>query len=1519
MDFAVHIHQSGPFKSLPIYEPSLMSIKNNGRVTLVARMVIWDQSGEHLCKGNLTNQFFRLRADIPKQQSLMTLVHAKVEHIRGPVLTIDEQAKALLHSPCTTESLLKTSETCGGLGALGLGMTYAGFQVMTLNDIQKKFCDQVKQDNRCSVVQGDICKMPTIIQMHETGQGASTYAFGFNCQPFSTLGDNRQGDDERSATLTYGLYSAYLLQMKIVILECVPNAAQSQFVKQGIQHYINHTDAHRSDVLLELADVWPSFRKRWWCVLTHPALGKVTLYGLPKLEQRPTISDILPKFMDFTGSKLEQLKLSEHEREMFLKNGKGAQSNMVDRNSTLQTALHSWGNQCIKCKCGCDREFSNQRLQNEGIHGALVYIANNFPKDSLRHLSGQEMALLTGFPKESGWDDDQRMLTAGVGQLASSIQSAWIAALIRQHLQDQKFVSQDVTNPKQVLACVCLATLDLQQKWMGSYTTVEMDLFRESIEKWLFVSPKQVDPANQEGNVLGALHSLSKGATEVIPTRLDDEETNPICVEESRDTGDGFSQVLRTRIAHIEQIAATKSDTNFGELKCQSHTGGLIAFAVKPPNQSDPPIPPQSETTHECRTNSEVTPQDVVKSEDEKFSSPVYQQVSPSEICPSNLVVFDQEAQVFRTIRISSHQTVDALLKAEQTIHGVKFRAFTSVGKEIEGWEEISHQIIVLSQHHRPKPTSILYREAQLKARPRLESVLFQQGAVAVDEMKYYLDTLAEQSDLGSCHPLCIDSLGDVHELAKEWFDQIHSHEKIVISAVLIHHHWIPFVWEKCTDSWNVVTTQEGKQLWSQLQYPNKVDLFEVPSVIGKFDEDCGFQAFDWIQSVVIRDPQQGISIDKADQMRQCFWQSIYTKDLSKSNSYSLRLGGHNEEIETALSAMLREHGVFIERVQDRAKQVIQKLGLQAVVTAIKSTRPWQSLKQIANEQSPVIRLVHEDEFQRVLQDRTKDGRPVKTHKKEHQTRPKNEAVHLKPADVHIPDGVFGQSDGTVIGQIGIRQIHPKARGVVLMTEQEWIPFREQQVSSEGLAFLVIAPFTDDVARNGQLIRFPAQSIVTGEPILISAMMHQHGLKQVGRCQPAQTHSIDQVDTQTIKVIVYKDQCIGEWKEVVAKPIRYIMQYLESLQTCTVAECQCHKWHKNAKQDHDPIIDLWQRDFLSIHFQKAKANEAGIFTCLMRIDKSCFEQLSGSSGLHGIYIEPRQQDGKKMDDGFHTIWLNKHTYDTAQAVKATTPMPTALVRVTNRFGLRVEANKGPELHKFLKPDAPYIPGNDRSQFIMGPLPFGTTKKAMSKLFEQWEWTAQPIHPCGRSQDHSGLMWLVAASTPPQHLVYTMSHGDVMITKEEASVPKPVSIPRIEASKFTKNTYTQGDGNKEWDPWAAAAKQLPSSTSRIADMTQSQIAAVEARIETSLLSKLPKSDVDMGSSEPRIAALEAQVKEMQQAQQSCQEQTNRVANKVDQMHQQIEAQASNFQSCLEVQMAEQMKRIESLLNKRKATE
>ena len=1201
----------------------------------------------------------------------------------------------------------------------------------------------------------------------------------------------------------------------------------------------------------------------------------------------------------------------------------------MDKNCTLATALHSWGNQCIKCKCGCGREFSYQRLQQEGIHGALVYMANNFPRESLRHLSPQEMALLTGFPRDSDWDGDQRMLTAGVGQLASSIQSAWIAAQIKKHLQEGKFIDCETVNPRCILAKVCLATIDLQKKWMGSTTTIEMDLFRENFEKWLYGSPKSVAPIH-EGNESrkrdnehdnNGLVAERPTITAVVdePPKLN----STIGANDPQDGQDGLSQELANEISQIEFEAAKKGEIKFGILPCNPQTGGVHAFAT--PKETEKLEVSSQNKKHDIfedpvfRDDSIVVDDEQKSQESSRFHQQIYQQVMPSEVINGKLIVFDHDENIFRTIQVSPKQTVGDLIQAEKLVHGEKYQVSTCLGRILTQEETIDQNIVVLHSAKITIESSVLYRSLQLQTKPRLESLLNQQGAVAVDEINFYLESLAKQNNMNSCEALVIESIQDLEHHAKVWFDKIQDHSKPVMTAVLVNHHWIPFLWVKQGETWHVTTNQEGENMWPQLNLNHQHQVFVQNTIESQFEHDCGFQVIAWFQSNISHDEPQGMDIARAEQLRQLFWNKLYI-DENPEQSKCLALGGHNEELETALGAILREHGVFIERVQERAKSLILKLGSQAILSAIKSTRPWQSLKQLANEQSPTIRLVQEDEFQRVLQDRTKDGKPVKTKKMESKTKkPRQEIWHMTPQDVHIPDGVFGQSDGTVIGQLNIRQIHPKAKGVVLMTEQEWNPFRDQTVSSEGLAFLVMAPFSEETGKKGQHIRFPAQSTLTGEPILISAMLFQHGNKQVGRCQPAQTHSIEQIETQTIKVIVYRDQCIGEWKELVDKPIKYVLQYLECLQTCTNASCQCGKWHRDQDQDYDPIIDLWQRDFLTMHFQKAKQSEANVFTCLMRVVKSLFVQLSNISGMHGIYIEPRQQDGRKMDDSYHTIWLNKHSYETAQAVKATTPMTSSLVRVTNRFGLRVPAEQGPELHKFLKPDAPYIPGGERAQFVMGPLPFGTTKKAMSKLFEQWEWVAQPLHPCGRSQDHSGLMWLIAAASPPQHLVYTMAHGDVMITKEDAAPPKPISLPKIEASKFTKSCQ-QGESSRDFDPWAAAAKQLPSSASRISDMTQTQIAAVESRIESNILSKLPRQkDVDMGDSEPRIAALEAQMKEMQQAQHVCQEQTTRVAGKVDQLHHQMEAQATCFQNCLEQQMAEQMKRIESLLNKRKATE
>ena len=160
-------------------------------------------------------------------------------------------------------------ELCTGVGALGVGAKAAGWTVEAHNEIQEAFCNHLKECGVKTVVEGDLCKLQTVVQIHQTAPKAGAMAWGFSCQPFSKLGDQQHGGDPRSQTLPYGLYAAYLLQKDLNIIECVPQAATSPFVQQCLAYHIAMTRAEKSETLLELGQLWPSARRRWWCVLMH--------------------------------------------------------------------------------------------------------------------------------------------------------------------------------------------------------------------------------------------------------------------------------------------------------------------------------------------------------------------------------------------------------------------------------------------------------------------------------------------------------------------------------------------------------------------------------------------------------------------------------------------------------------------------------------------------------------------------------------------------------------------------------------------------------------------------------------------------------------------------------------------------------------------------------------------------------------------------------------------------------------------------------------------------------------------------------------------------------------------------------------------------------------------------------------------------------------------------------------------------------------------------------------------------
>ena len=248
--------------------------------------------------------------------------------------------------------------------------------------------------------------------------------------------------------------------------------------------------------------------------------------------------------------------------------------------------------------------------------------------------------------------------------------------------------------------------------------------------------------------------------------------------------------------------------------------------------------------------------------------------------------------------------------------------------------------------------------------------------------------------------------------------------------------------------------------------------------------------------------------------------------------------------------------------------------------------------------------------------------------------------------------------------------------------------------------------------------------------------------------------------------------------------------------------CECPAWHWKTEDAVEPILDVWQRDHLSVHFKRTKATEASLFTCMMRVTATAFQQILQFSGTAGVFLEARTHDGRQQDPMFHTIWLNKMSYEEARAAQTTTEVPTALVRVTNRHGLRVASTAAKDVHEQFRPSDPFMTGTTQETWIVGPMPWGTTRQALQKLFTTWEWQAKPLQPAGRSADQLGLKWQVRAAAPPKSFVFTLSHGDVLIVKDSAPVATGVRVPEVEASQKTQQAVQPGP--LAYDPWAKAA-------------------------------------------------------------------------------------------------------------------
>lgn len=115
-------------------------------------------------------------------------------------------------------------EVCSGCGGLSSGFMRAGFQPILLNEIEKTFCETLKQNHPGVKVEQ---KSMTELDLHEFKNKIDVLAGGVPCQAFSQAGERQGLDDPRGQLI---------IEFNRLVLECEPKIFLVENVKGLLTH-----------------------------------------------------------------------------------------------------------------------------------------------------------------------------------------------------------------------------------------------------------------------------------------------------------------------------------------------------------------------------------------------------------------------------------------------------------------------------------------------------------------------------------------------------------------------------------------------------------------------------------------------------------------------------------------------------------------------------------------------------------------------------------------------------------------------------------------------------------------------------------------------------------------------------------------------------------------------------------------------------------------------------------------------------------------------------------------------------------------------------------------------------------------------------------------------------------------------------------------------------------------------------------------------------------------------------------
>lgn len=603
----------------------------------------------------------------------------------------------------------------------------------------------------------------------------------------------------------------------------------------------------------------------------------------------------------------------------------------------------------------------------------------------------------------------------------------------------------------------------------------------------------------------------------------------------------------------------------------------------------------------------------------------------------------------------------------------------------------------------------------------------------------------------------------------------------------------------------------------------------------------------------------------------------------------STTAGGKGSVVDS-LEQMLINKGVPPQHADERVKMIHDKLGFQQVQQIMKTTNPWAALKSAASKPGRMFRIVTEEEQRAYVDARaqTKHGAKIQHAKSKKQaSMTRGSPVQLDPDLFRLNPKHFQDGDGEPVNQIAFQEVEADCQGIALCTTAMARHFLEnpKSISLRGLALLIIDSPSQQVIKDAGLspMIFPALCTTTDEHTIIMGHVMQLGDSTITRKMAGNESAPEKIDTQVLKIQVYRDQFELSWADFCQAPVRHIINLVDPMQLCKGNNCgiECAKYHQGIDESLDAVVlEVWSRNFMDDQGKKIEPSEAWQFSVFVRLPESALVKIMTSMPV-GIYVEPRGLQPREHDDKFRVIWLPGTSYDDAQHQCRTYSKSICLARFKGKYGIRVKKADEAAAWAKLRPGIEFIDMSIQRIYELFPIPHGTQRQAIAKILSDWEWKARALQP-GRGNFHH-MAWRVGSSDAPPAPIMTAFGSDVVITAVK-ELHKPEQKPQIYATAKTQKLLREkpaamtsssriGNNSDPWldkDPWGG----YKPSGSTPAKVSQTHRADLQEQIRKDVqtaMDQLNKKDDMMDDQDPiytteteqRFMALETGLCELQQ--------------------------------------------------------